>query len=361
MPPPPDITSLHARPLNVGLRAPFIIASTRLDQVENAAFRIVLKDGTTGWGESAALPPVTAETQADLLSVATQARSIVSGRNPKDWKDIAEDLADAFPCAPSARAGIEMAILDAFAKTIRQPLYKFFGGTTARVTTDITIPICPDGEAESLARLYHRAGFTMIKTKVGLDTDADIGRLRAIRRGHPDCRLILDANEGYAAHEAIQMIETLRQYRIEPEILEQPVAREDWEGLAHVAREAGVPVAADESCRSADDAARIAKDGLAQIINIKLVKSGVSEALKIVRLAKREGIRLMIGGMVETRLAMGFSAHFAAGIGDFEWIDLDTPLLLASDPIQGGYHEKGPDYELSGVTAGHGASPRLDD
>ena len=64
----------------------------------------------------------------------------------------------------------------------------------------------------------------------------------------------------------------------------------------------------------------------------------------------------MIGGMVETRLAMGFAAHFAAGHGNFEWIDLDTPLLMASDPVEGGYSVEGPRYNLSGIAAGHGGT-----
>jgi L-alanine-DL-glutamate epimerase-like enolase superfamily enzyme len=132
------------------------------------------------------------------------------------------------------------------------------------------------------------------------------------------------------------------------------VPREDWEGLGRLAREAGIPVAADESCRSARDALRIARNGLAQVINIKLAKCGVVEALAIAAIAKAAGLGLMIGGMVETRLAMGFGAHFAAGLGGFNWVDLDTPLLLTRDPVRGGYVASGARYDLDVGTAGHG-------
>ena len=128
---------------------------------------------------------------------------------------------------------------------------------------------------------------------------------------------------------------------IEPALLEQPVAREDWEGLGRLAREAGVPVAADESCRTPEDAVRIGRGGLAQVLNIKLAKSGVVQALDIAAIARAFGLGLMIGGMVETRLGMGFSAHLAAGLGGFDWVDLDTPLLLTDDPITGGYRSEG--------------------
>jgi L-alanine-DL-glutamate epimerase-like enolase superfamily enzyme len=355
------IVSLEGRALNVPLRAPFVIASTRLEHVENVAVRIVLEDGTVGWGESPSLPPVTAENQAILFSVIKRGQAVVLGQSPADLPRIAARLNEEFPEAPSARTGIETAILDAYTRHQGLPLYRYFGGASDSLTTDITVPICAPEEAEELARQYFAAGFEMIKTKVGINVDADIERLRAIRIGHPACRLLLDANEGYSPAEALGMIDSLRRQGIVPDLLEQPVPKEDWEGLGRVSRESPIPVAADESCRSVADAERISRDGLAQIINIKLVKSGVVESQKIATLAKRGGIRLMIGGMVETRLAMGFSAHFAAGIGGFEWIDLDTPLLLAEDPVLDGYRADGPRYDLSHIRAGHGASIHWDE
>ena len=80
----------------------------------------------------------------------------------------------------------------------------------------------------------------------------------------------------------------------------------------------------------------------------------MAQALEIIAIARGSGLGLMIGGMVETRLAMGFSAHLAAGTGAFRWVDLDTPLLLAEDPVRGGYDADGPRYRLGHVTAGHG-------
>lgn len=90
------------------------------------------------------------------------------------------------------------------------------------------------------------------------------------------------------------------------------------------------------------------------MINIKLAKCGVAQALEIIAIARASGLGLMIGGMVETRLAMGFSAHLAAGTGVFQWIDLDTPMLLAEDPVLHGYTADGPRYDLGHIAAGHG-------
>ena len=109
---------------------------------------------------------------------------------------------------------------------------------------------------------------------------------------------------------------------VTPVLFEQPVHRDDWEGLGHVSNVArdkyGVSVAADESCRSLVDVKKIVEGNLANVINIKLAKVGVLGALEIIDAARAAGLDLMIGGMVETRLAMGFAGHLAAGLGCFK-------------------------------------------
>ncbi|KAF2558650.1 hypothetical protein F2Q68_00017387 [Brassica cretica] len=273
----------------------------------------------------------------------------------------------------SVRAGVEMAMIDAAAKSVGVPLWKLFGGASNSITTDITehyssivfidvdlnvqIPIVSPAEASYLAAKYREEGFKTLKLKVGKNLKADIQVLQAIREVHPASSFILDANEGYKTEEAIEVLQKLYEMKVTPVLFEQPVHRDNWEGLRHVTRVAkyrfGVSVAADESCRDLTDLKRIVKDDVVDVVNIKLAKSGVLEALEVIELARSSGIELMIGGMVETRLAMGFSGHLAAGIGCFRFIDLDTPLLLAGDPVQGGYKASGAVYEFNDE-GGHG-------
>lgn len=109
---------------------------------------------------------------------------------------------------------------------------------------------------------------------------------------------------------------------VTPILFEQPVHRDDWDGLRHVgqiAREKyGVSVAADESCRSLADIRILAEGDVVDVVNVKLAKVGVVGALDIIEAARSAGLDLMIGGMVETRLAMGFAGHLAAGVGNFK-------------------------------------------
>lgn len=354
-----NIHRAEGRPLNVPLISPFTIATSRLDKVENVAIRIELTNGCVGWGEAPILPFVTAEDQPIALGKAAEACEFLRQTPGRTLGMVLRDIGGFLPghAFASVRAGIEMALIDAVANSIGIPLWRLFGGASNTITTDITIPIVSPAEAYELASKYRKQGFKMLKLKVGKNLNGDVEVLQAIRMAHPDCLFVLDANEGYTSKKAIQVLEKLNEMDVTPVLFEQPVHRDDWEGLrlvTAIAKEKyGVSVAADESCRSLADAKKIVNEKLADVINIKLAKVGVLGALEIIDLARTSGLNLMIGGMVETRLAMGFAGHLAAGLGYFKFIDLDTPILLAEDPVFGGYEVCGPNYRFSNAR-GHG-------
>lgn len=360
-----DVSRAEGRPLNVPLIAPFTIASSRLDAVENVAVRLELRGGGVGWGEAPILPSVTAEDQPTALEAVSVACGFLLDSPPMALGHLLAEIAGILPGHhfASVRAGIEMALVDAAANSLQIPLWELFGGASTSIVTDITIPIVTPDEAAKLAAKYKERGFKTLKLKVGKNLGLDIEVLRAIRLVHPDCSFILDANEGYTASEAIEVLEKLNEIEVTPILFEQPVHRDNWEGLQQVSLVAkgkyGVSVAADESCRSFEDAKRIIEGNLADVINIKLAKLGVLGALDVIEACRSAGIELMIGGMVETRLAMGFAAHLAAGFGFFKYIDLDTPLLLLDDPVIGGYEVSGAVYKLN-HSSGQGVSLQWD-
>ncbi|KAL8150594.1 hypothetical protein V2J09_020402 [Rumex salicifolius] len=348
-----DVHRAEGRPLVVPLKAPFTIANSRLEVVENVGIRVELSNGTVGWGEAPILPSVTAEDQATALAKAAEACQFLKMSSALTLGAALGEIGQILPghAFASVRAGMEMALIDAVANSIRIPLWRLYGAVSD------TIPIVSEDEATKLASGYQKQGFKTLKLKVGKDLNADIKVLQAIRKVFPECTYILDANEGYTPREAVEVLQKLHEMGVTPALFEQPVHRDDWEGLGHVSSVAkekyGVSVAADESCRSVDDAERIIKENLAHVINIKLAKLGVLGALGVAEMARESGLDLMIGGMVETRLAMGFAGHLAAGMGCFKYIDLDTPLLMAEDPVLGGYEVMGPVYRFTNAR-GHG-------
>ena len=106
--------------------------------------------------------------------------------------------------------------------------------------------------------------------------------------------------------------------------------------------------------RSAKDVLRLIREGAATGVNLKIMKCGVVESLMMWHLARAAGMELMIGGMVESTLAMSCSAHLAAGLGGFHYADLDTPLFIAKHPFRGGYQQQGARVSIASATLGHG-------
>jgi L-alanine-DL-glutamate epimerase-like enolase superfamily enzyme len=119
-----------------------------------------------------------------------------------------------------------------------------------------------------------------------------------------------------------------------------------------------IRVAADEDARTSEDLKRLRAEQAADVINFKVTKSGVSRALSMIAEARRLGFGLMLGGMVETRLAMTFSACIAGGQGGFEELDLDTPLFMKDERLDGGFDQAGPRLSLRSIKLGHGVRRR---
>ena len=174
----------------------------------------------------------------------------------------------------------------------------------------------------------------------------------------PKAPLILDGNAAFSRAGARELAMGMKKLGIVPALLEQWLAKNDLDGARSLAEETGWLVAADEGCSSARDARRIARKRAAQVINIKFMKAGIVAALDIARVACAHRLGLMIGGNIESILAMTVSAHFAAGLGGFRFGDLDTPLFMAENPFRGGYKLKGARISVAHIAAGHGVTPR---
>jgi L-alanine-DL-glutamate epimerase-like enolase superfamily enzyme len=253
-----------------------------------------------------------------------------------------------------------MALLDALTRSERLPLWKFFGGAGTELETDMTVTTGSPEQAAEDARAILGRRIRILKVKVGGKAGVahDLARIAAIHEAAPESPLILDGNAGLSRAAASDLVRGLRELHIAPVLLEQWLPKGDHVGMRALHEESGWLVAADESVCSARDAEEVARAKAAQVINIKLMKAGIAAALDIVEVARREGLGLMIGGNVESILAMTTSACFAAGQGGFGYADLDTPLFLAENPFDGGYQLDGGRISVAHITAGHGVVPR---
>jgi L-alanine-DL-glutamate epimerase-like enolase superfamily enzyme len=348
------IVAIDVEPLSIPLRVPFVIATGRIDATRAALVRAVLADGrgrrAIGLGEAAALPPVTREDQPELLAEIAAAAPGLRGAEIGRPDDVAVAVARVLPRGRVARAGVEAAVLDAWARLQGVPLHAALGGPSAgaiALVTDITLPISDPGRMATTALAHRSAGFTCFKVKVGRDWRADVASLRAVAAAVPDARFRLDANAAFAARDALALLDAALGDGLTIECYEQPCAAGDLPGMAEVAARSVVPVVADESFSSGDDLRRIVDAGAAQAVNLKLGKlGGLLAALELARRARRAGLRLMAGAMVETRVGLLAMAHLVAALGGVDWVDLDTAFLLAHDPFEGGWICDGPNIRL---------------
>ena len=328
-------------PLRLPLRTPFAIAPETTEVTANFWVRVRLSDGTEGWGEAAPSPALMGETPAMTEAALSDARQLLIGQ-PARWRGIADLLANHLSAARAARAALEVALLDALAKRHNLPLWQWFGGATDTLETDVTVPIMPADEAKNFATEFFAQGFRKFKLKLSGELESDEARIVAVHEVVAPAALQLDANQSYTATEAWRLLRRLEQKGIVPTLFEQPVPKDDWDGLQWLTRRSPVPICADESVVTAADALRIVRERTAHAINIKLAKSGVAESGRIIAIAQAARLQLMIGAMVETELGLTAAAHLAAGIGGFAFVDLDTHLFLQHSPFLAGFEQQGP-------------------
>jgi L-alanine-DL-glutamate epimerase-like enolase superfamily enzyme len=335
-----SITDVTALPFDIELNEPFGIASGTQHCARNVLVTLTLSDGSQGIAEAAPFPAVNGETQSAVLSAFQLARAALHGLDANRWRRAAQVAKEAFRDTPSARAAFESALLDALCRRLHCSLWTFFGAAETTLTSDITIPTGSAEHAAISARRAIQRGFTTLKVKLGgTPFEHDRARLAAIVAAAPHARLVLDANGSLSAEAALELLATLGEGQRRVALFEQPTPKHDLDALRRVREGAGVPVAADESAGCARDVLHLIEARAADVINVKIMKCGVVESLTMIEVARAAGLGLMIGGMVESKLAMTVSACLAAGLGGFSFVDLDTPWFMSNAPTEGGWLE----------------------
>jgi o-succinylbenzoate synthase len=315
---------------------------------------LVLENGVRGWGEGAPFPAFNGETQEQALVACQAAEPVIAGVDVTESDELSARLHSTCAASPSASCAIETAILDCQAKLRGVSMHALLGGSREELVTDITITTGSVDDAADDAQAF--ADFQVLKVKIGGgDLELDVQRVVAIRARRPDARILVDANAALSVDQAIEFARRTGGLNIE--VFEQPIPPGDWDALAEVRTHTGMRIAIDESVTRVSDVIAAHAHRAADVVNMKIMKSGVFEVLRIADCARELGLERMIGGMVESRLAMGTSAAIAAGLGGFSYIDLDTPLFLADDPFSGGYTQDGERIDLGPIRLGHGLEP----
>ena len=321
---------LHAEPFDLTLRTPFKIARSTQLTARNVLVEVRAGE-RTGIGEAAPSAYYGERRETVLAALPYLAERL--GDDPLLREDIAADFDATFHHGnAAAKVAVEMALYDLAGKQLGVPVYRLLGLNPARTPlTSFTIAIDEPAEMAQRAREAAR-DYPILKIKLGTPHDVEI--VRAIREA-TNATLRVDANAAWTAKQAIQTIDQLAQYDIE--FVEQPVAASDLEGLRLVRENVALPIIADESCVTLGDIARVADrvDG----INIKLMKcGGLGNALKMIHAARAHHLKVMLGCMIESSLAITAAAHLSPLV---DYADLDGALLTTDDPFDGVRVERG--------------------
>ncbi len=341
------------------LLTPFRIATGQHTTLENVFFTIELANGIRGYGEAAVASHITGESVARTRDNLKKAARACEGEDISDHASFLKGFREAFTGNHAGLAALEMAVLDAWTRARGIPLWKLFGIRPAPLSSDITIVIGTLDEARDAAAAFFRQGFRVFKVKVGRDMDLDLQRVLAVSRVSPQARIIVDVNQAYDAAGTLRFLKALKAGGVLPLLLEQPVPRDDWDGLAAIthAVKGGVLVCADESVKSLADVRRAIRMKAVSAVNIKLMKSGILEAEAIARAARAAGLELMIGAMMESSLAITAAAHLAAGLGGFRFVDLDTTYFLKGPLSRSPYLDGKGCFDLADAGPGIGVVP----
>lgn len=347
---PLTVVAVRSHRHRAPLLRPFVTAARRTETVEYVVAEVELAGGAIGQGSAAETVAVTGES-ADTIAAALHGplRHAVEGATGSAI-ELSDRVAHALDGATSAKAALEVALHDAWARAADLPLVELFGGRVeGGLMNDMTISLEDPEVMAGHAREAVAAGEQILKIKLGHDIAEDRERLAAVVEAAPQARLRLDANQGWTPEQAIEIILGFTADGLPIDLVEQPVAAANVEGLARVTAAVQLPIMADEAVWTAADARRLVDIGACDLLNIKLAKTGgLRGALAIADIAQAAGIECMLGAMMEPRISITAAAHLAIAHPAITMIDLDPPAWFASDVPCGGYVQNGAWLRLTG-------------
>jgi L-Ala-D/L-Glu epimerase len=289
-------------------------------------------EGLEGWGEAS---PFSVRDHQTAAAIAQQLQAIAPklvSFTPFDQQAI-EQMLDQMSLLSAARCALDLAIHDWVGKRIGLPLWQLWGLDRSRIVpTSATIGISsPAAAQERLRHWLQLAPFQAIKVKLGSPAgiEADQAMMSAVLALSQGAKISVDANGGWSLTDALQMSDWLAEQGVA--YIEQPLPAGQEDQLLELYRRSPLPIFVDESCFTSKDIPRLADR--VHGINIKLMKSGgLTEALRMVHIAKVYGLQIMFGCYSDSALANTAAAHLSPYA---DHLDLDSHFNLADDPFVG--------------------------
>ncbi|GAA4820598.1 dipeptide epimerase [Algivirga pacifica] len=331
------ITKIEIYKLRIPYKQPFNISLGTITHTDNIVVRIHTDAGIIGTGEGSPFAFINGEVQDAAFEIGKLLASALKGKNALAIADRWKDIDQAIAGNNTIKSAFDIALYDIMGKHCNLPLYALWGGNNdLDLHTDMTVGIASPDQMAGEAVLFVKEGFPAIKVKLGTTMSEDVARIKAIREaiGY-DIPLSIDANQGWDVATAIRTLKALEKYDIK--LCEEPVPAWNQAGLKQVYENSPISIMADESVFDHRDAFRLAASQSCDSFNIKLSKSGgITNALKIADIAEAAGLICQVGCMADSRFALTVLAHLCMAKRNIIHYDMDSALMLAEDPVEGG-------------------------
>lgn len=334
---------------------PFRTALREVTELREITLCLQGGDGLQGWGSVVPTPAITGDTEAKIrsdLNTITARLCAVDMDHPSQWRNACGDLEG---LSNSALAAVDVALCDLAARRARQPLWRWLSlGECRPLQTNMTISVDTPDVMASRAQEALQRGFKALKIKVGGQGAAlDQARVAAVRAAvGPSVTLRLDANQGWVESEAQELITWFSHTCAPIDFIEQPVPAGEIAALKRLADQSSVPVMADESAMTFEQASEVLRTGAARALSVKIIKAGgLLNAKRILDLAQEYQVPCLMSCMFEVGAGLQAAVHLASVHPAVQWIDLDPVEYLRELPYSGGVRFSGPEI-VCGV--GHG-------
>lgn len=314
--------------------------SRHSSDVANVVFVRLDVEGAEAWG-AASPSGVTGETTETVLEALPKLAATLKGFSFARGREVSDRMEKALPGNNAAKAAVDIAVFDAIGKSRNLPLYRHLGAARESAITDRTVGLMDVDDAVGRAERFVAEGFRAVKVKLGGKVAEDVERMTRIRKALGNHILLrADANQAFTYRSALAFAK--QAYGLVVEFFEQPLPADDLAGMQSLTESSPIPVMADESVVTPQDAAKVGWGKCARLVNLKLMKTGgIARAIETNAICESAGMPTMVGCNAESTLSIAAGLHVALSQKNVRFVDLDSHFSLAEDPASGVIFEDG--------------------
>lgn len=339
------IVKLSCTRLTLPLNDPYRLSHTTIRNFETTIVKIETEN-TIGIGEATVIPIYAKETANTIKQAIDKISVHLEGKRVLDTEEINETLQKIIPNQFLAKSAVEMAVYDALGKELELPLYDLLGGKYRKNINLVgNIGISSLEKTIELANEFIMNGFDTLKIKIGRNAEEDIRKITAIRELDTKVRVRVDANEAYTFKRALRIANLLE--KLDIDLFEQPLPRENLSEMKQLRRAINIPIMADEAVYTIKDFFDVLKNDAADIIKLKVMKTGLLNSKAISIMAQEIGIPCILGNGVQTEIGALAEAHLVVSTSNINPVcECVGPLKMREFITNEGFKTKGSRIEL---------------